>query len=86
MILSRQIGDRVRINPYSKVTGEIIGRKDSSVENLSGFDYKVKLNIPHVDKETIFSACYDPEEEYWWNYFNESELNALEKNYEMVSQ
>jgi hypothetical protein len=86
MILSRKIGDSVRINPYSKVTGEIISRKDSSVEKFANFDYKVKLNIPHVDKETIFSACYDPEEKYWWNYFNEDELDKLERNYELFSR
>jgi hypothetical protein len=83
-MLKRAIGECVRINPYSGVTGEILGRKDSTEESCAVFDYKVKVNIPVVDKDTIYFANYNQAEGYWWNYFNDDELDKLERNYEMV--
>jgi hypothetical protein len=84
--LKRNISERVRINPYSRVTGEIIGRKDIDKDNCAGFDYKVKLNIPVVDKDTIYFANYNNVDGYWWNYFNNDELDKLERNYTLVLQ
>ena len=81
-MLSRKIGDAVRINPYSQVTGEILQTKLENDELR--YDYKVKLYIPYVDKDTIYSANYDAENSYWWNYFDEDELDKLERNYAMV--
>ncbi|WP_311078239.1 hypothetical protein [Paenibacillus polymyxa] len=82
--MKRNIGDEVRINPYAQVTGIIIGRKDSE-ENYAGFDYKVKLNLHNVDKETVYFANYNECDKYWWNYFNDDELDLLERNYNLFS-
>ena len=84
--MKRNIGDTVRINPYSEVTGEIISRKDQAVEPFPNFDYKVKLFIPHITKETRFFANYNSEDGYWWQYFNDDELDELELNYKLMTR
>ena len=85
--MKRNIGDQVRINPYSLVTGEIIDKKDKvNAISTFGYDYKIKLNIPYPNKDTIYTYNYDKENEIWWQFFNDDELDILEKNYEMVSR
>ncbi|PLR99591.1 hypothetical protein [Bacillus sp. T33-2] len=84
--MKRSIGDKVKINPYNRIEGEIISRKDKANENHSGFDYIVKLNIPQPTKDTIYTFNYDKEKGYWWQFFNDKELDILEQNYEAVSQ
>ncbi len=82
--MKRRIGDIVRINPYAMITGTVITTKHE--DQAMKFDYKVKLNIPVVTKETAYSASYNKEEDYWWNYFDEKELDILERNFEMVTR
>ncbi|WP_405169334.1 hypothetical protein [Paenibacillus sp. FSL H3-0286] len=85
MNLKRKVGDSVRINPYAQVTGVVIERYDIKEEHIR-FDYKVKLNIPYVEKDTIYTANFDENNKYWWNYFNDDELDFLERNYVLVSR
>ena len=82
--MKRDIGDKVRINPYSQVTGVIVDKQVDS--NPFGFDFKVKLNIPFANKDTNYTYNYDSDNKYWWQYFNNDELDILEKNYELVSR
>lgn len=82
--MNRKIGDTVRINPYAMITGVVIETKDET--NEMKFDYKVKLHIPLVDKDTAYFASYNRQDGYWWNYFDEKELDQLEKNYEIVTR
>ncbi|WP_336761526.1 hypothetical protein [Paenibacillus sp. USHLN196] len=83
--MKRQVGDKVYINPYAQVTGIIIGRKDSGYEDYGGYDYKIKLHIPYVDKDTVYTANFDLVEKYWWQFFNDDELDLLDRNYKLFS-
>jgi hypothetical protein len=82
--VNRLVGDPVRINPYMNVTGVIMKSKNEDM-NMK-FDYKVRLDIPEVSSDTVYFASHNDEEKYWWNYFNEEELDQLERNFEMVTR
>ncbi|MDT0160343.1 hypothetical protein [Bacillus sp. AG4(2022)] len=84
--MKRNIGDKVVINPYTRTTGvihQIINK--IKMTNLT-FDYVVKLNIPDISDETVYTANYNSEEDFWWQYFSDNELDILEKNWNMVTK
>lgn len=73
-MLKRTIGERVLINPYYNTTGTIIETKETGNDTdfNNHFDYKVKWN------QKMEAGCGE------WEYFNEEELDNLEKNWNMV--
>jgi hypothetical protein len=75
-MLKRKIGDEVKINPHNNVMGVIIDNKEITTDSYynKDFDYKVKLN-----QSCEFGAGDNSD----WQFFNDDELDFLEKNYDM---
>lgn len=75
-MLKRMIGDKVKINPHNKVMGVIIDNKEITTDPYynKDFDYKVKLNQ---------SCEFGVGDNLDWQFFNDDELDFLEKNYDM---
>ena len=73
-MLKRKIGDHVNINPYYNTTGTIIDTKDDGNAELinTKYDYKMRWNQKMED------GCGE------WTYYNDDELDKLEKNWNMV--
>ena len=73
-MLTRKIGDKVYINPYSNVTGVIIDSKEVNNNFHPHWDYRVKFDQP-------VSFGFGPVDS---EYFGEVELNELLTNYNLV--
>jgi hypothetical protein len=73
-MLKRKVGQFVVINPYHNTTGTIIDTKEITTDIIFNkrFDYKVKWN------QKIENDCGE------WEYFDEKELDALEKNWNAI--
>lgn len=75
-ILKRKIEDKVFINPYYNTTGTIIDTKEDTKDNYfdKKYDYKMKWNQKMADGTGE------------WQYYNEDELDFLQKNWDMVKR
>jgi len=79
-MLKRQIGEEVKINPYSGITGIIIDNKEITKDQYynTNWDYKVKLNKPCEGIGVGNNLD--------WQFFNDNELDILEKNYKLCTK
>ena len=74
-MLKRKIGDNVNINPYYNTSGTIMTTKEQpDKEHDLRYDYKMKWN--HEMEAGVGK----------WTYYNEDELDKLEKNWNMVKR
>lgn len=73
-MLKRKVGDKVFINPYSNITGEIIVSKETTQPFHSSYDYIVKFDKP-VD------MGWGLQEQ---EYYSEDELDNLLRNWNVV--
>lgn len=74
-MLKRKIGDCVKINPYYNTTATIITTNEQpDNEHDLRYDYKVKWN------QKMERGVGE------WTYYNEKELDFLEKNWNMVKE
>lgn len=73
-MLRRNIGDFVVINPYYDTTGTIVDTKEVTTDEWfnKNFDYRVKWNQKMMD------GCGE------YEFFDDDELDILEKNWSMV--
>jgi hypothetical protein len=73
-MLKRKVGDHININPYYNTSGEIIDTKEVTQNEYfdKRYDYRVKWNQQMEDGVGE------------WQYYNEDELDWLEKNWNMV--
>ncbi|MGG0667714.1 hypothetical protein ABE073_04210 [Lederbergia citrisecunda] len=72
-MLKREVGQFVVVNPYYNTTGTIIDTKDITTykDFNKNFDYRVKWNQKMEDGTD-------------WQYFNDDELDMLEKNWNVT--
>jgi hypothetical protein len=73
-MLKKKVGQFVVINPYYDTTGTIIDTREVTGDSNfnKNFDYKVKWN------QKMEKGCGE------WEYFDEKELESLEKNWNIV--
>jgi hypothetical protein len=73
-MLKREVGQFVVINPYHDTTGTIMDTREITLDEYFNkkFDYKVKWN------QKMEKGCGE------WEYFDEAELDALEKNWNVI--
>lgn len=72
-MLKRKIGENIKINPYYNTTGVIISTKEQSDKDYDlKYDYKIKWN------QKMEQGVGE------WAYYDEEELDFLDKNWNMV--
>lgn len=70
-MLKRKIGDHVNINPYYNTSGTIVASREQPDERYyMKYDYRIKWN------DKMENGVGE------WEYYDEDELNLLQKNWD----